>query len=258
MSMGNERVKTKIKGLDEMLHGGFLPLTANLVEGPPGTGKTTLGMQFIYNGIQHFNEPGLILTFEEFPQQYYRDAESFGWDFRRLEEEGKLRVIMTSPEVSRTDLQVVGGQVESLADEMGTRRILIDSISHFDQLSEDPLEYRALVYGFINALKREGLTSVLTRESAALLGGEEDQTSVAYVVDSYLMLRYVEIESTIRKALLVLKQRGSDHAKDIRQYEITDHGIEIMARFEGQEGIMSGSPRRMVEAFDEAFRPKAG
>lgn len=253
--MGNERVKTDVKGLDDMLKGGFLPQSANLVEGPPGTGKTTLGMQFIYNGIQHHNEPGLILTFEEFPQQYYRDAESFGWDFRRLEREGKLKVIMTSPGVSRSEAESVGGRIETLAREMGARRILVDSISHFDQMAEDSLELRSVVFSFINALKREGLTSVLTRESPVLLGGEEERHSIAYVVDSYIMLRYVEIESAMRKALLVLKLRGSDHAKDIRQFEITDRGIEIMSRFEGQEGIMSGSPRRMAEAFDQAFRP---
>jgi len=254
--MGNDRVKTDIKGLDEMLGGGFLTQTANLVEGPPGTGKSTLGMQFIYNGIRYHNEPGLIVTFEEFPQQYYRDAEGFGWNFRQLEREGKLRVIMTSPEVSRSDLESVGGTIETLAREMGARRVLVDSVSHFDQLTEDPVELRAVVYGFINALKREGLTSVLTRESPVLLGGEEEENSVAFVVDSYIMLRYVEIESAIRKALLVLKLRGSDHAKDIRQFEITPQGIEIMSRFKGQEGIMSGSPRRMVEVFDEAFRPE--
>ena len=253
--MGNERVKTNVKGLDDMLNGGFLPQSANLIEGPPGTGKTTLGMQFIYNGIQYHDEPGLILTFEEFPQQYYRDAESFGWDFRRLESEGKLKVIMTSPGVSRSEAESVGGRIETLAREMGARRILVDSISHFDQMAEDALELRSVVFGFINALKREGLTSVLTRESPVLLGGEEEKHSIAYVVDSYIMLRYVEIESAIRKALLVLKLRGSDHAKDIRQFQITDHGIEIMSRFEGQEGIMSGSPRRMAEAFDEAFKP---
>jgi len=253
--MGNERVKTDIKGLDDMLKGGFLPQSANLVEGPPGTGKTTLGMQFIYNGIQHHNEPGLILTFEEFPQQYYRDAESFGWDFRRLESEGKLKVIMTSPGVSRSEAESVGGRIETLAREMGARRILVDSISHFDQMAENSLELRSVVFSFVNALKREGLTSVLTRESPVLLGGEEERHSIAYVVDSYIMLRYVEIESAMRKALLVLKLRGSDHAKDIRQFEITDRGIEIMSRFEGQEGIMSGSPRRMAEAFDQAFRP---
>ncbi len=251
--MSNERVKTDIKGLDEMLSGGFLPQTANLVEGPPGTGKSTFGMQFIYNGIHHHNEPGLIVTFEEFPQQYYRDAENFGWDFRQLEREGKLRVIMTSPEVSRSDLESVGGTIETLAREMGARRVLVDSISHFDQLTDDPVELRAVIYGFVNALKREGLTSILTRESSVLLGGDERQNPIAYVVDSYLLLRYVEIESAIRKALLVLKLRGSDHAKDIRQFEITRQGIEIMSRFEGQEGIMSGSPRRMAEAFVEAF-----
>jgi len=251
--MSNDRVKTHIKGFDEMIQGGFLPQSANLVEGPPGTGKSTFGMQFIYNGIRYDNEPGLIVTFEEFPQQYYRDAESFGWDFRKLEQEGKLRVIMTSPEVSRSDLESVGGTIETLARQMGARRILVDSISHFDQLTTDPVELRAVVYGFVNALKREGLTSILTRESPILLGEEEGDNDIAYVVDSYILLRYVEIESAIHKAVLTLKMRGSDHAKDIRQFEVTSQGIEIMSRFEGQEGIMSGSPRRMAEAFVEAF-----
>lgn len=251
--MSTERVKTHIKGLDEMLNGGFLSQTANLVEGPPGTGKSTFGMQFIYNGIRYYNEPGLIVTFEEFPQQYYRDAEGFGWDFRKLEREGKLRVIMTSPEVSRSDLESVGGTIETLAREMGARRILVDSISHFDQLTTDPIEMRAMVYGFINALKREGLTSILTRESPVLLGSEEEDNEIAFVVDSYILLRYVEIESVIRKAVLALKVRGSDHAKDIRQFEITSKGIAIMSKFEGQEGILSGSPRRMADAFVEAF-----
>jgi len=252
-----QRIKTGIKGLDEMLCGGFLPQTANLVEGATGTGKTTLGMQFIYNGITQYNEPGLIITFEEFPQQYYRDAAAFGWDFKKLEKEGKLKVIMTSPEVTRLDLERVGGMIETLVTEMGAQRILVDSLSHFARLTSDPVELRAIEYSFINALKREGLTSILTRESPALLGGtESDEENVAFIVDSYILMRYVEIESVIHKALLVLKLRGSDHARDIRRYEITSQGIEVQARFEGQEGIMSGSPRRMAESFIEAFVKK--
>ncbi len=137
---------------------------------------------------------------------------------------------------------------------MGARRILIDSLSHFERLSSDPVELRTIEYSFINALKREGLTSVLTRESPALLGGtESDDENVAFIVDSYILMRYVEIESAIHRALLVLKLRGSDHAKDIRQYEITSQGIKVQAKFEGQEGIMSGSPRRMADSFVEAF-----
>jgi circadian clock protein KaiC len=249
-----ERVETGIPELDEMLHGGFLPQSANLVEGAPGTGKTTLGMQFIYNGIVKYNEPGLILTFEEFPQQYYRDAVSFGWDFPALERANQLRVIMTSPEVSRLDLETVGGMIESAAQEMGARRILVDSLSHFERLTEDPVELRSVQYSFINALKREGLTALLTKESGAILGEAHSDESIAFVADSYILLRYVEIESAIYKALLVLKLRGSDHAKDIRQFKITDEGIRVQARFEGQEGIMSGSPHRsMADSFVEAF-----
>ena len=249
-----ERVQTGIKGLDEMLSGGFLPQTANLIEGAPGTGKTTIGMQFIYNGVTQFDEPGLIITFEEFPQQYYHDAAAFGWDLARLEKEGKLKVIMTSPEVTRLDIESVGGMIETSVAHMGARRVLVDSISHFERLTQDLVELRSLEYSFINGLKREGLTSLLTRESAALLGeAPEGDSDIAFVVDSYLLLRYVEIESTIHKALLVLKMRGSDHAKDIRQFEVADHGVEVRSKFEGREGIMSGNPRRMVDSFVEAF-----
>ena len=249
-----ERIKSGVPGLDDMLSGGFLTQSANLVEGAPGTGKSTLGMQFIYNGITQFKQPGLILTFEEFPQQYYDDAATFGWDLRALEEANQLRVIMTSPEVSYADLERVDGRIQNMIQEIGAKRILVDSLSHFDRLSDDAVERRGLLFSFINSLKREGLTSLLTRENTALIGEtttpEED---VAFIVDSYLLLRYVEIESAIRKALLVLKFRGSDHAKDIRQYEITRTGLEVRSKFEGREGIMSGSPHRMADSFVEAF-----
>ncbi len=251
-----ERIKTGIEGLDNMLNGGFLPETANLVEGAPGTGKTTMGMQFIYNGITHYNQPGLILTFEEFPQQYYRDAATFGWDFKKLEKENKLRIIMSSPEVTKADLENIDGRIETLVKEIGAQRIMVDSLSHFERLTRDRTELRSIMYSFINALKREGLTSLLTRESPALLGEAKSVDSdVAFVAESYMLLRYVEIESAIHKALLVLKLRGSDHAKDIRQFSITGHGIQVQDKFVGHEGIMSGSARSKAEAFRAAFPP---
>ncbi|MBN1178823.1 MAG: ATPase [Anaerolineae bacterium] len=249
-----DRIKTGVPGLDNMLYGGLVPKTATLVEGAPGTGKTTLGMQFIYNGIVKYNEPGLILTFEQFPQQYYQSAESFGWDFRRLEDEGKLKIIMTSPEVSRLEMERTEGSIEKEARAMNARRILIDSLSHFERLTDDPVELRQVVYGFVNGLKREHLTAILTRESPALLGESENyDEGMAFLVDTYILLRYVEMESRIRKAMLVLKMRGSNHDKDIRQFSISGSGIEVQSRFEGHEGIMTGSPRRMAESFMQAF-----
>ncbi|MCB0164096.1 MAG: ATPase [Anaerolineae bacterium] len=251
-----DRVNTGVSGLDEMLGGGFLRETANLVEGAPGTGKTTLGMQFIHHGIVHHNEPGLIITFEEFPKQYYHDAAAFGWDFKELEKKGVLKVVMTSPEVSRLDIESVGGMIERHIDEMGARRVVVDSMSHFARITQDPVELRSLEFQFINALKREKLTALLTRESPVLLGESMQEASIGFVVDSYIVLRYVEIESAIRKALLVLKMRGSDHAKDIRQYDVTAKGFDVQSKFEGQEGILSGNPRKMAASFVEAFVKK--
>ncbi|MGD2144921.1 MAG: ATPase domain-containing protein [Anaerolineae bacterium] len=249
-----KQVKTGIPGLDDMLMGGFLPQSANLVEGAPGTGKSTLGMQFIHHGIVAHGEPGLILTFEEFPHQYYRDAASFGWDFRQLEREGQLRVVMTSPEVGKAGLEEVGGRIEQLVRQIDAKRILVDSLSHFERIDERPAALRRTAYSFINSLKREGLTAVLTRESVVLLGDAEwSDDAFAFMVDGYVLLRYVEIESAVRRALLVLKMRGSDHDKGIRQFEITQRGVEVHAPFEGREGIMSGSPRRMVDSFVQAF-----
>lgn len=253
--MTTHRIPTGITGLDEMLHGGFLPQTANLIEGAPGTGKSTIGMQFIQQGIVHHDEPGIILTFEEFPEQYYRDATNFGWDFAGHEETGKLRVVMSSPEVSAADLLQINGRLETIVEQTGARRILVDSLSHFEYLAADPVDLRRMIYSFVNGLKRMDLTAILTRENAALLGETPDsEEDLAFVMDSYTMLRYVELAGAVEKALLVLKLRGSDHDKDIRQYAITGRGLDVRTRFEGTSGIMSGTPTLTpTEAFAAAF-----
>ena len=106
----------------------------------------------------------------------------------------------------------------------------------------------------VRAIKREDLTSVLTRETPALLGESESvDEDVAFVADSVVLLRYVEIDSAVQKALLVLKLRGSDHAKDIRRFSIRGDGIIVQDKFVGREGLLSGSPRSMTEAFRRAF-----
>jgi circadian clock protein KaiC len=250
-----QRKQTGIPGLDKMLNGGFLPRTANLVEGAPGCGKTTMGMQFIRQGALQ-GEPGLILTFEQFPQQYYRDAISFGWDFRALEKKGQLKVIMSSPEVVKADLEHLNGRIQHWIRNTGCKRVLIDSLSHFERISQDPTVLRSQVYGFLNALKREGVTTLLTRETYVLLGDEEEPVNDAplgFLVDSYILLRYVEIESAIQRAIIVLKMRGSRHDTHIRQFDIGPHGLYIQDPFKDREAILSGTPQRMAESFIKAF-----
>ncbi len=249
------RIATGIVVLDEMLNGGFLPASANLLEGAPGTGKTTIGMEFIVNGIRRFNEPGLIITFEEFPQQYYHDALQLGWDLRALEAEGKLKVVFTDPETALAEFDKIDGQFVDIIEELGVKRVVIDSMTHFEYLAEDPGELREIERTFVNALKREGVVSILLRENNSLMGRMDNITSkIPFIVDTYMLLKYVEIDSAIAKALCILKMRGSNHAKDIRCFRCTEHGIEVEDKFAGMEGIMSGNTHHTPQdAFVNAF-----
>ncbi len=253
--MSEDRVPFGIKALDKMISGGLLRGSANLLEGAPGTGKTTLAMQFIYNGITMYNEPGLIITFEEFPQQYYHDALQFGWDFKKLEEEGKLKIIFSDPQTTISEFDKMDGVFVSMVEKMGIRRMAIDSMTHFESIVADPFELREIETRLINAIKREGVTSILLKENDSLLGQMTQMTSkIPFIVDSYTVLRYVEIDSAIEKALCILKMRGSDHQKDIRCFRITSKGIEVESKFSGREGIMSGITHSTPQdAFVNAF-----
>jgi circadian clock protein KaiC len=241
-----QRAKTGISGLDEMLTGGFLAGSTILVEGAPGVGKTTLGTQFLYNGATLFDEPGLLISFEEFPHILYRDAESHGWDLHKLEEENKLRVIFTSPQVFLSSLQSPVSPLNRTILEWNVRRIVLDSITHFTRLTRDPKELREMYTVVINGLKREGITGVLTSEGGTVGLRAAEQSKLAFVVDAILLMRYVEIESAMQRAILVLKMRGSDHAKEIRSFEIRREGIVVTGKFEGREGLLTGSPRRIT------------
>lgn len=240
---GNERSETGIRELDIMLHGGFLKGDAVLLNGRAGTGKTTLALQFLVNGALSGEENGIYLSFEQLPTQIYRDARSFGWDLQGLEEKNKLRIVCTSPELL---IENDGGETV-LADpirEIRPRRIVIDSISYLAMYAK-PEELRRELYRLIMLLKARGLSSVLIRESGAGETGFLSDAS-SFLVDCIIMLKQVEIESSIRKVLGVLKMRGSDHDKRLREYDIGSHGLEVSGALSNYEGLMSGSPHRSV------------
>ena len=241
----SKRTKTGIVGLDEMFAGGLLEGSTVLVKGAPGTGKTTFGLQFLYHGATQENEPGLLVTFEEFPYSLHRDAHSLGWDLRSLEDARKLKIIFTSPRVFLASLESPTSPLNRTIMEWGIRRVVLDSITHFTRLTTDPAELRHVYNKVVNGLKRERTTSILTSEGITVGLDQAEKGRLSFIVDTIILLRYVEIESAMQRALLVLKMRGSDHAKGIRRFEIGDGGIRITGRFEGQEGLLTGSPRRV-------------
>ena len=226
---------------------------AVLVAGSAGTGKTTLALQYLISGVKQ-GEPGVYVTFEELPDQIYRDAKNFGWDLRKMEEENKFRIICTSPNL------LLESEGENLLDEslkdVRPRRIVIDSLSHL-AMYVDKHDLRKEAYRLTMHLKTKGLSSLLIWESPQMTGAAFTVTEVglSFLVDCIVVLKPVEIESSMRKALVILKMRGSDHDKHLREFQITPTGIKIESAFTDYEGVISGSPRRVPsEKFMDMFR----
>lgn len=238
-----ERSLTGVAGLDEMLCGGLISGSVALLQGAPGTGKTTLGVQFLVEGARQ-GEPGLLVSFEQFPHTLYRDAESHGWDLRALEREGRLRVVFTSPEVLVASLQSPTSPISSAIRDLGIKRAVLDSMTHLQTITREPVALRAQHSSLINGLRREGITSLLLSEDSGPDFVRSDRGRLAFAVDAVILLRYVEIDSVMQRAVAVLKMRGSDHDKTIRRLEIVPGGIQVQEPFVGREGLLSGAPRR--------------
>jgi circadian clock protein KaiC len=204
-----------------------------------------MALQFLVHGATQQGEKGLLISFEEFPQSLHRDAQSLGWDLARLEKEGQLFMLFTSPQVLLTSLQSPTSPLNRMLLEHNIRRVVVDSVSHFRRLSNDTQELRKIYNTIINAFKRERMTSILIGEENRADYRREERGRLSFVVDVIILLRYIEIESAIQRAVLVLKMRGSDHVKEIRRYQIQKGGIHVTGVFEDQEAILSGTPHRV-------------
>ncbi len=235
-----------IKGLDELFLGGLIEGHSLLIEGAPGTGKTTLGLQFVYHGASELDEPGIIVTFEQFPEQLYRDAAQFGWDLRALEDEDKLRVISTSPEVFNEQIQEPGGMLDVVMDEIGARRILVDSVTHFERLELETVRLREIMNSFLNGFKKRNLTAFLTKELS--LEHDSPISFEAYTADAVLVVSYDPSPKRMRRqrCVEIVKTRGQEHISGKHPLDFSDSGLVVYPNPQPPREEIIGNPLERV------------
>jgi len=219
---------TGIAGLDSILYGGIPSGSTVILEGAPGTGKTTLGMQFLYSGAVDQGDPGIYVTFEELPDQIYKEMKSaFGWDLRELEKRNLLRVVCLSPEIFLRQMTETNGIIEQMIRQIGSKRMAIDSVSLFKLATESEKEQRKAIYMIRNILRKFGQTSLLLQERSG--GGADEEPFENFVADGVIRLALKEHMDKYRKRTLeVLKMRGTRIVEGEHQYKFVDDGIHVV------------------------------
>lgn len=242
-----KRLGTGVKGLDAMVGGGFPEGDSILVAGSPGTGKTTLGLHFLAAGIAA-GEPGVYITFEYLPQQIQRDAGSRGWDLKAWEEEGKMRLVCTSPEVLLEVDEEGRSILEDAIDAIGAKRLVIDSMAYFEFTDRADPQLRTELVGLMNRLRLLDVTPMLLHEIPDIVAPAVriSDWGIEFMSDAVVMLRYVELEGELEKAINVLKFRGGEHDRKYRRLLLTGKGMVVEKEYEGIENISGGSARRSV------------
>jgi circadian clock protein KaiC len=236
------RLSCGIAELDAMLGGGIPAGDSLLVAGPSGTGKSVLATQFIAEGLRR-GEPGIVAVFEERPQEYAGRAAGLGLDLETPLRDRRLDILYLRPLDLSVD-ETVREVLDAVA-RMDAKRLVIDSLAGFE-LALAPgfrADFRESLYRMIGALTRTGVTILSTVEVMETFTELALSTySISFLTDDIIRLRYVEIDGQLRKVLVIVKMRGGDHSKDIREYEITSGGLRVGDRLKGYRGLITGVP----------------
>src|SRR3989440_8410677 len=245
-------VKTGIKGLDEVLFGGIPRGNITLVAGTTGTGKTTLGVEFVYRGAREFNEPGVIVLFEVAPDKLIRDAAFFGWDLRELERDGRLKLVFTTRQLFQQELRRADSPLVAEAAEIGARRIFVDGLVRLPEPNGgDP---REAFHFLAEGLHRENLTAMLALESA-FADTAAARAPEEFVADTILRLSIEPAQRSVLRSFEVVKSRGHEYALGRHSFRIVNgQGLELYRRVQAPRSLQ----REGSAAFDTTSRVATG
>lgn len=256
------RLSVGVPELDKMLDGGIFEGDSLLVAGPSGTGKSALATQFIAEGLRQ-GESAIMALFEERPVGYTERADGFGLNLKSSQKTGKLEVLYLRPLDLSVDetMQAILDAIERV----GAKRLVIDSLVGFEMALAPGFraDFRESLYRMIGALTGAGVTILSTVEvEDTFTSLPFSHYAISFLTDDIIRMRYVEIDGQLRKVLVIIKMRGGNHSKDIREYVITDKGLMIIGpRQTDYTGLTTGIPLRTgpreAQGEEEAPEPKA-
>ncbi len=252
------RLSIGIPELDKMMGGGIREGDSVLVAGPSGTGKSALATQLLAEGLRN-GEPGIAAIFEERPPGYAARALSLGQDLDAPQKNGTLELLYLRP----LDLSVDETMQEILdaVKRLKAKRLVIDSLVGFEMALAPGFreDFRESLYRMIAALTGAGVTIFTTVEvEDKFTSLPLSRYAISFLTDDIIRLRYVEIDGQMRKVVVVIKMRGGDHSKDIREYVITNKGMVVISpRHTGYSGLLTGIPTMAIGHKEQAPEPKA-
>jgi circadian clock protein KaiC len=240
----DRRLSVGVPALDEMMGGGIPAWDSVLVAGPAGSGKSALATQFIAEGLGR-GEPGVVAVFEERPKEYVARAKTLGPDLQAMVDRGLLEVLYLRPLDLSVDEALL--EIQAAVKRMKAQRLVIDSLSGFE-LALAPTfreDFRESLYRMVGALTGAGVTVFMTVEiTVSFTDLQFSPDLISFLTDDIILQRYVELDGEIRKVLSVIKMRGSAHSKQLRTYEVTEHGLSIGGDLTEYRGIITGVAQR--------------
>ena len=253
-SPDTQRVKTGISGLDDVLTGGIPRGNVILIEGAIGTGKTTIGVEFIYRGITEFDEPGVIVVFEVSPDKLARDAAGLGWDLPALERNQKLKIVYTTRDIFRQEMQQPDSLLLDEANKIGARRIFIDGAAALLP-SGSAQDARETFHILVQGLQRERLTAMLALDAEVLTDGNFGARFEESLADTCIRLRKEDLQRATARSLEIVKSRGQDFQMGRHSLRIVDgKGVEVYRRVQAPRA----PSRDRASAFDPSTRVSTG
>ncbi|MEZ4599521.1 MAG: circadian clock protein KaiC [Syntrophotaleaceae bacterium] len=245
----DDRISTGIDRLDMMLGGqGFFRGSSILVSGTAGTGKTSLASQFVEAACRR-GERALYFAFEESPRQIIRNMRSLGIDLEPLSKRGQLQFVAARPTLFGLEMHLVS--MHNAIEEFRPDLVVVDPISNLITTGS-PVEVRAMLTRLLDFLKGKQVTTLCTDLTNAGKNLEQTELDISSLMDTWLLLKTIEEMGERNRGLYILKSRGMAHSNQVREFVLSDKGLQLLDVYTGPGGVLTGAARENQELMDRA------